>query len=45
VHYTYDLSPGPAIHEAMLEVVNAIVEDLRVNLKSGRQGEAAPEEP
>jgi len=45
VHYTYELSPGPAIHEAMLEVTQAIMEDMRVNLRSGRQGGAAPEEP
>ena len=45
VHYTYDLSPGPAIHEAMLEVTQAIMEDMRANLRSGRQGGAAPVEP
>ena len=45
VHYTYDPSPGPAIHEAMLEVTQEILEDLRAKLRSGRQGGEAPEEP
>ena len=45
VHYTYDLSPGPAIHEAMLEVTLAIMEDMRANLRSGRQGETVLDEP
>jgi len=45
VHYTADPSPGPAIHEAMLEVTKAIHEDLRAHLHSGRQGVPDPKEP
>jgi hypothetical protein len=45
VRYTGNPSPGPAVHEAMLEVAAAILEDLQAHLKSGRQGAPAPEEP
>lgn len=38
VHYTYEPSPGQAIHEAMLEITQAIVADMQANLRSGRQG-------
>ena len=45
VHYTIDPLPGPAIHEAMLEVTKDILEDLQAHLRSGRQGAPGPVEP
>jgi hypothetical protein len=45
VHYSNDATPGPAIHEAMLEVTKAILDDLRTHLRSGRQGEPVLYEP
>jgi len=37
VHYSNDRSPGPAIHEAMHDLTEAIFEDLRLHLRSGLQ--------
>lgn len=45
VHYTGDPTPGTAIHEAMLGVTQAILEDLQAHLRSGRQGAPASEWP
>jgi nucleotide-binding universal stress UspA family protein len=45
VLYTIDPTPEPAIHEAMLDVVGAILADLEANLKSGRQGAPVSDQP
>jgi nucleotide-binding universal stress UspA family protein len=45
VHYTSQPSPGPAIHEAMLEVTKAILEGLQAHLRSGLQAAPVPERP
>jgi hypothetical protein len=45
VHYSGDPSPGPAIHEAMHDITQEIIKDLRQRLRSGRQGAPGPDEP
>lgn len=43
VHYSGDPSPGPAIHKAMLEVSQDVLDELQAQLRSGRQKRPVPE--
>lgn len=42
VHYSGDPSPGPAIHQAMLNVAQDVLSELKAHLRSGRQRPPVP---